>query len=82
MKYKPIRDTVSLFINGIRYDKDDHFKYDEASNTVTWKFSRAEGGFDLRENFNYTAMYDFYFEENGITNPTEFLKQYYMNLKH
>lgn len=82
LKYKPIRDTVSLFINGIRYDKDDHFKYDEASNTVTWKFSRAEGGFDLRENFNYTAMYDFYFEENGITNPTEFLKQYYMNLKH
>lgn len=40
--------NVSFYINGIRYIRDIHFTVDKATNKVTWIFTKAQDGFDIR----------------------------------
>lgn len=66
IKYKPIKDTVRLVINGIRYEENVHFIFNENELKITWLFTEEFGGFDLQDDFYVVAVYDFLFEENGI----------------
>lgn len=76
IKYKPINGTLRLFINGVRYDENIHFKYDSINRAIVWLFDKSEGGFDLKEEFQYTAVYDMKFYENGISDIRKFIKDY------
>lgn len=80
-KYRPMDGTLRLFINGVRYDADIHFKYDYVNRSIIWLFGKSEGGFDLKSEFNYTAVYDMKFYENGITDIRKFVKDYKTEIK-
>lgn len=81
INYKPMDGTLRLFVNGVRYDEDIHFKYDEISRSIIWLFYKEDGGFDLKPEYNYTAVYDMKFYENGITDIRKFIKDYKTSIK-
>lgn len=79
--YRPIENTIRLFINGVKYDEGVHFNYDIKSKSIIWTFSSEFGGFDLKPEYNYTAVYDLSFYQNNITNITKFVSDYKVILK-
>lgn len=63
--YKPSPGTIRLYVNGIEYDEYcKAFTYNESDNSITWKFTKELGGFDLKPSFLYIAIYDYYMEDN------------------
>ena len=78
LEFKPIKNTVRLVINGVRYEEGVHFSYLSNNNSIVWLFTRERGGFDLQLDFKVVAVYDFIFAENGISpdNVDEFMREY------
>lgn len=66
--YKPIPNTIRLMINGIAYfEKDGAYSFDRETNKITWKFTKEVGGFDLKEDYIYTAIYSYVEEVKNLT---------------
>lgn len=60
LTYKPMVDTIKLFVNGIKYDH----AYDPETRLASWVFPASSGGFDLLENFKVEIVYDYLYAEN------------------
>jgi hypothetical protein len=79
LRYYPEEISLALYINGVRYDNELYFYYDIDTKNIEWKFTKANGGFDLDENSEIIAVYDFSYEINGLPKPyknTDFNKVY------
>jgi hypothetical protein len=86
LEFKPIiynvpgvsANNIRLAINGIRYHEGTHFTYDKKTNCISWNYTKDQGGFDLQEKYSIVAIYDFLFEENGISveEQDDFMREY------
>lgn len=69
LKYIPAQGNLRFYVNGVFYDlAEEFYELDREGKTLTWKFPADKGGFDLKPHFRYLAVYDVYYEENGL-NP-------------
>jgi hypothetical protein len=69
LKYlPPTSNAIRLYINGVFYNiEDDYFDFDREKREITWKFERKFGGFDLEPHWKFLALYDVYYEMNGLS---------------
>jgi len=72
LTYYPEEITIRLFINGVRYEKDVFFYYDFDNKNIVWKFTAANGGFDLDSSYEIIAIYDFNYEFNRTLRPMKY----------
>jgi len=72
LKYKPIESTVKLFINGVAYKNDVYFYYhllNGVTPVIVWNYVDANNGFDIKSDFDITAVYDILYAENEDFDP-------------
>ena len=63
--YKPAPGTLRFFVNGVAYaEGTGAFTYDETDNSITWIFTEANGGYNLKPEYTYMAIYDYYISDN------------------
>lgn len=68
LKYIPAIGNLRFYINGVYYPlADGFFDLDREGKKLTWLYTKENGGFDLEPHFRYLAIYDVYYEENGLT---------------
>lgn len=73
LKYRPILDSVKLFINGVAYKSDTYFYYhllDGNKPIVVWDYLAMNNGFDIKDDFDITVVYDILYSDNENFNPT------------
>jgi len=72
LKYKPVENTVKLFINGVAYKSDTYFYYhllDGKKPIIVWDYLEMDNGFDIQNDFDVTAVYDVLYSENENFDP-------------
>lgn len=76
LKFRPIPDTLILYINGVAYEKDIYFTYDKDNKKLIWTFNKNSNanGFTIESDFNIYAQYDIYYADNSdvISDPKAF----------
>lgn len=72
LSYIPEQFGLRLFINGVRYEENVYFIYDEKTNSIEWLFDESNNGFDIKGDMEIIAVYDLNYEKNGIKNKDEF----------
>jgi len=72
LKYKPVEGTVKLFINGVMYKSDTYFYYHflDGKHIIVWDYLDMDNGFDIKDDFDITAVYDVLYSENENFNLT------------
>lgn len=72
LKYIPPDHGVRLFINGVFYDEDSgYFLVDRENRKLYWMWDSSQGGFDLQPFWKYTALYNIFYEDNGLSGPAD-----------
>jgi len=72
LKYKPIENTVKLFINGVAYKSNTYFYYhllNGITPIIVWDYLEKDNGFDIKTSFDITAVYDVSYAENEDFDP-------------
>jgi hypothetical protein len=64
LQHTPQHGSTRLFINSEFYNENDEFILDYPNKKLYWMFTLANGGFDLEDDFDITAVYDYYIETN------------------
>ena len=72
LTYKPIKGSVKIFINGVAYKSDTYFYHHvmEGKDIIIWNYLAMNNGFDIKDDFDITAVYDILYSENENFNPT------------
>lgn len=75
LSYIPELGSLRLFINGIEYLAPNYWTYNELNNTINWGWTKENGGFDIRDDFDVVALYDLMYSSNNIIDLDYFIKQ-------
>jgi len=66
IQHIPQIESTRLYINTMYYDEDDDFVVDYENKKLIWMFSEANGGFDLSNDFEILAVYDYYIDPSPV----------------
>jgi hypothetical protein len=57
LDYKPVS-NILFYVNGVFYNKDIAYSYDEESNSITWLYSEQENEFQIKNSL-VSIVYDY-----------------------
>jgi hypothetical protein len=59
LKHIPLADSLLFYINGVMYEENIYWYFDNSNNKIIWTYDEESGGFDITNDYNVHAVYDY-----------------------